>query len=59
MDFTLTIDGQGRAASRSLDVIDPATGEVFARCPAAGPVELDQAVAAARRAFDAWRARAG
>jgi acyl-CoA reductase-like NAD-dependent aldehyde dehydrogenase len=29
---------------------------VFARCPAAGKAELDRAVAAARRAFPAWRA---
>src|SRR4029434_9328549 len=30
-------------------------GQVFARCPAAGRDELDRAVAAARRAFPAWR----
>ncbi len=36
-------------------MINPATGQVFARCPAAGRDELDRAVAAARRAFPAWR----
>ncbi len=41
---------------RPLEVINPATGEVFARCPAAGRAELDRAVAAARRAFPAWSA---
>ncbi len=57
MDFSLTIDGHAHGAADSLEVIDPATGEVFARCPAAGPGELDQAVAAARRAFGPWRER--
>jgi acyl-CoA reductase-like NAD-dependent aldehyde dehydrogenase len=39
-----------------LDVINPATGNVFADCPAAGSSELDAAVAAARQAFPAWKA---
>jgi acyl-CoA reductase-like NAD-dependent aldehyde dehydrogenase len=59
-DFTapyrLLIDGQLVDASAQLEVINPATGAVFARCPAAGPKELDAAVAAARRAFPAWKA---
>jgi len=46
-----------RVSHEWLEVINPATGEVFARCPAAGRVELDRAVAAARDAFPAWRAR--
>jgi acyl-CoA reductase-like NAD-dependent aldehyde dehydrogenase len=54
-DFTLTIDGEGVAGSSTLDVINPATGRVFASCPAAGREELDRAVDAARRAFPAWR----
>ena len=44
------------AQRQLLDVINPATGEVFARCPAAGKIELDRAVAAARRAFSSWSA---
>lgn len=60
IDFTapyrLLIDGELRSAPAQLDVINPATGEVFARCPAAGAAELDAAVAAARRALPAWRA---
>jgi acyl-CoA reductase-like NAD-dependent aldehyde dehydrogenase len=59
-DFTapyrLLIDGQLVDTGARLDVINPATGEVFAQCPAAGAPELDAAVAAARRAFPAWRA---
>ena len=54
-DFGLLIDGNVEDAPGSLDVINPATGKVFARCPAAGTGELDRAVAAARRAFKAWR----
>lgn len=53
-DFSLTIDGEAIGASTHLDVINPATGAVFARCPAAGRDDLDRAVSAARRAFDSW-----
>ena len=35
-----------------LDVIDPATGEVFATVPAAGASDVERAVDSARRAFD-------
>jgi acyl-CoA reductase-like NAD-dependent aldehyde dehydrogenase len=54
-DFHLLIDGASVTAPSSLDVINPATGQVFARCPAAGRDELDRAVAGARRAFASWR----
>ena len=54
-DFSLLIDGKLESASQSLDVVNPATGQVFARCPAAGRPELDRAVTAARRAFADWR----
>lgn len=53
-DFSLLIDGERVTPGATLDVINPATGEVFARCPAAGRAELDRAVAAARRAFSSW-----
>ena len=56
-DFSLLIDGELVSASERLDVINPATGKVFAQCPAAGRAELDRAVAAARRAFPEWAAR--
>jgi acyl-CoA reductase-like NAD-dependent aldehyde dehydrogenase len=54
--YSLLIDGQLVDTVARLDVINPATGSVFAHCPAAGGAELDAAVAAARRAFPAWRA---
>ncbi len=55
-DFSLLIEGESVGAQDTLDVINPATGKVFARCPAAGRADLDRAVAAARRAFPAWSA---
>jgi betaine-aldehyde dehydrogenase len=39
-------------ASATLDVLDPAAGEVIARVPDAGPADIDRAVKAARAAFD-------
>jgi phenylacetaldehyde dehydrogenase len=37
------------------DVVNPATGEPFASVPSAGADDVDDAVAAAREAFPAWR----
>ncbi len=54
-DFRLLIDGEAATGPSTLDVINPATGQIFARCPAAGRQELDRAVSAARRAFRGWR----
>ncbi len=54
-DFSLLIDGELCSASSQLDVVNPATGQVFATCPAASTEELDRAVAAARRAFQSWK----
>ena len=50
MKFTLTINGEGVAGSDYFDVINPATEEVFAQCPAASMEQVEQAVAAARAA---------
>ncbi|HEX9049665.1 MAG TPA: CoA-acylating methylmalonate-semialdehyde dehydrogenase [Anaeromyxobacter sp.] len=53
----LWIDGR-RVPSRSGragDVFDPARGEVVRRAPFAGAEEVGAAVAAAKRAFPAWR----
>jgi acyl-CoA reductase-like NAD-dependent aldehyde dehydrogenase len=54
--YRLLIDGRLVDTSARLEVINPATGAVFANCPSAGGSELDAAVAAARRAFAAWKA---
>jgi acyl-CoA reductase-like NAD-dependent aldehyde dehydrogenase len=56
-DFSLLIDGESVAGAERLDVVNPATGKVFAQCPAASRADLDRAVAAARRAFPEWSAR--
>jgi malonate-semialdehyde dehydrogenase (acetylating)/methylmalonate-semialdehyde dehydrogenase len=42
-------------ASEFLDVHNPATGEVIARTPLSTAEDLDAAVAAAKKAFPAWR----
>jgi acyl-CoA reductase-like NAD-dependent aldehyde dehydrogenase len=52
--FTHTIDGRGVSSSSTLEVIDPATGEVFEQAPALDRAQLDEAVGAARRAFPSW-----
>jgi acyl-CoA reductase-like NAD-dependent aldehyde dehydrogenase len=52
--FDLLIDGRLVAGASKLDVINPATGQVFARCARADRALLDEAVAAARRAFQSW-----
>jgi acyl-CoA reductase-like NAD-dependent aldehyde dehydrogenase len=52
--FTHTIDGRGVPSASSFDIINPATGAVFARCPDASRAQLDEAVAAARQAFRTW-----
>ncbi len=54
-DFGLLIDGKLEQSDEHLDVINPALGEIFARCPAATRAHLERAVAAARAAFPAWR----
>ncbi|GIH76665.1 aldehyde dehydrogenase family protein [Planobispora longispora] len=42
------------ADGRTLDSVNPATGEVWARIPASGKADADAAVAAAREAFPMW-----
>jgi acyl-CoA reductase-like NAD-dependent aldehyde dehydrogenase len=53
-EFTHTIDGRPEGSAQSFDVIDPATASPLARCPEAGPDQLDRAVSAACRAFETW-----
>ena len=55
--FAHLIDGERVTSAEWLDVINPATGRPFARCPSASRTELDRAVAAARRAAIEWRER--
>jgi aldehyde dehydrogenase (NAD+) len=56
--FTNLIGGELRPAARrgTLDSVDPATGEVWARIPKSTATDADAAVEAARAAFPAWAA---
>ncbi|WP_201742198.1 aldehyde dehydrogenase family protein [Mangrovicoccus ximenensis] len=56
--YKLFIDGGWRASSRNalLDCINPANGEVFARCYQAGTAEIDDAIASSDRAAKEWGA---
>jgi malonate-semialdehyde dehydrogenase (acetylating)/methylmalonate-semialdehyde dehydrogenase len=52
------VDGQWREsmAATSLEVRDPATGEVLGSAPAGTAADVEAAVGAAREVFPAWRA---
>ena len=54
-DFTMTIDGTQRRASRGLPVLNPATEEIVGEAPACTAEQLNEAVAAAKRALPSWR----
>ncbi|WGM37621.1 aldehyde dehydrogenase family protein [Caulobacter sp. NIBR1757] len=55
-DYTMTIGGQGVAGASSFDVLNPANEQVIGQAPDASREQLDEAVAAARKAFPAWAA---
>ncbi|MGE0113817.1 MAG: aldehyde dehydrogenase family protein [Steroidobacteraceae bacterium] len=52
--FSLLINGELCDSPERLQVINPATGAIFADCPAATRTQLDEAVAAARKAALTW-----
>ena len=55
-NYKMLIDGiQVAGEEGRFDVINPATGAVFAQCPAGSLGQLDQAVNAAQLAFKSWR----
>ena len=56
MSYDMLINGQLVAGSRTLDVIDPSTGDVFDTCACASREEIEDAVTAAAAAFPAWSA---
>ncbi|GGY63100.1 gamma-aminobutyraldehyde dehydrogenase [Streptomyces xanthochromogenes] len=51
------IDGEFRDAAdgRTIEVVNPATGQPYATSPLSGQEDVDAAMAAAARAFPAWR----
>lgn len=55
-NYTMHINGLPVAGEQGrFDVFNPATGKVFAQCPAGSLAQLDQAVDAAHAAFKTWR----
>src|SRR5581483_8180890 len=55
-DYKLLINGALVDGDAEMDVINPASEELVAKCPRASKAQLDAAVAAAQAAFPAWRA---
>lgn len=53
---TLVIGGRLVKTAESFDVVDPASGDVFARAPRATREHAEQAIRAARDAFPSWAA---
>ncbi|GAB57461.1 aldehyde dehydrogenase family protein [Rheinheimera nanhaiensis] len=54
--YYLSIAGKLVEAKDSFDVINPATGKVFAKAPAASAEQLEAAITAAKTAFKTWSA---
>jgi len=54
--FQNVINGElvDSASGETYDVVDPSTGEVYARAPMSGAEDVDRAYAAADAAFDGW-----
>ncbi|GAB1616945.1 aldehyde dehydrogenase family protein [Pseudomonas sp. NGC7] len=57
MKFKLLIGGNLVRGARSLDVINPATGQVFEQCARADMQQLEDAVSTAHFAFPTWSRR--
>ncbi|MEQ8558225.1 MAG: aldehyde dehydrogenase family protein [Henriciella sp.] len=55
-DYAMTIGGERVNSNETINVINPATGEVFAQAPDCSREQLDEAVMAAQKAFTSWRA---
>lgn len=51
------VDGVWKTLETTFEVTNPATGEVIAKVAKAGKKETEEAIAAASRAFPAWRAK--
>ena len=53
-EFDMNINGKAVQSGNTFEVINPATGNAFARCQLGDVEYVNQAVAAARAAFPAW-----
>lgn len=56
-DYTMTIDGRAALSPTTIEAHNPATEDAIATFPDATRDQLEEAVAAARRAFPAWSSR--
>ena len=56
-EFKMLINGRLTPGASTMDVLNPATEEVVAKCPRADKAQLNEAVAAAKAAFPAWSKR--
>jgi betaine-aldehyde dehydrogenase len=56
LTFKNVINGElvDSASGETYDVVDPTTGEVYARAPMSGAEDVDRAYAAADAAFESW-----
>jgi acyl-CoA reductase-like NAD-dependent aldehyde dehydrogenase len=54
--YPMYIGGKAVDTGTTIEVVNPALGEAFARVPAAAPEHVDAAVDAARAAFPGWSA---
>src|SRR5215472_18976914 len=43
------------ATGQTSDIVDPSTGEPYARAPVSGPADADAALHVAAAAFEGWR----
>jgi betaine-aldehyde dehydrogenase len=55
-DLTNFINGEkvSAAEGRTMDLVDPTTGEVFAKAPVSGQADVDAAFQSSARAFEEW-----
>src|SRR5438874_34163 len=55
----MTIDGQGAPSAATFDVLNPATGEVYAQAPECSKEQLDAAMESSAKAYRDWKADEG
>jgi betaine-aldehyde dehydrogenase len=48
-------ESTGALSGSTYDIVNPATGEVYAQAPMSGPEDVDRAMTAAADAFETWR----
>ena len=54
-NYEMTINGAGVTSSQTIDVFNPATGQVFAHAPDCTDEQLDEAIKTAQTAYKSWR----